>query len=828
VTNCRTCGRDDTAAVIGHFSRSIIRMTDNNTEQMDTSEREQWKPDRRAVLRATGAGVVGTGLLSAGTGVGTAISTSVAAQSVYEFQFLDQDSGGQSVLIESFGANRDSIIQIVDSGGNALGTSDVVPGLEEPATRIAISLDHEITENQEVTAVAWLAENGEPAQRYTQDGEPVTRTAQITVEEPEPADFVVSDLEPSDASIEEPADQTVSATITNEGDEEATRTISLMIDGDEIDSTTETLAGGEQTTVEFTIPADAQSFGTTHVFVIDSVDDDAVGTLTIAQEPTPEPTPTPTETLTPTPTETLTPTPTETLTPTPTDSGNDMALAPVLVGLLGLGGAGTLWLARRNGDSSSASTTDDSEDTPPDTSNPASAPGSGKSQGDNPTTQQDIDTKLDEAGTHLSDAKRARDAERYDDALQRCRAALDTARDAREVALSTAPERVSAVDSTLQTASQLRETIEEERDRYQTLTAGLERLDKELDTAEATLDDDPEKALSMLEEILGAIADAEANATKYNFEDIDRRIDRLRERCRELQQRAETATRQTQAPETILSVPRLSLSYDDIEKGEPLGSGGNADVYHATTATPDGDIELALKEPRMSGTLHTDTIERMLEEAETWQQLDDNDHIVSVVDYGSEPLPWIAMEYMDAGHLGERAGKISFEQALWTALAVTRAVRHAHNRGVAHLDLKPTNILFRSVEDAWDVPKVADWGLSKHLLEHSKSVEGMSPHYAAPEQFDSEEYGATDNVTDVYQLGAVFYELFTGRPPFEGKTFEVINKIQSDQPTPPSEVADLPDELDEILLTALATEKENRYEHVLYLRDDLEELWDSY
>jgi len=184
------------------------------------------------------------------------------------------------------------------------------------------------------------------------------------------------------------------------------------------------------------------------------------------------------------------------------------------------------------------------------------------------------------------------------------------------------------------------------------------------------------------------------------------------------------------------------------------------------------------------------------------------------------------MEYMDAGHLGERAGEMSLEQKLWTAIATTEAVRHAHRRGVAHLDLKPENILFRSVEDAWDVPKVADWGLSKHLIEHSNSVEGMSPQYAAPEQFD-DEYGSADDITDVYQLGAVFYKLFTGRPRFEGQTFKIINKIQTETPTPPSEIADVPSALDEILLTALATEKADRDESVIYLRDEFQQLRDD-
>lgn len=112
-------------------------------------------------------------------------------------------------------------------------------------------------------------------------------------------------------------------------------------------------------------------------------------------------------------------------------------------------------------------------------------------------------------------------------------------------------------------------------------------------------------------------------------------------------------------------------------------------------------------------------------------------------------------------------------------------------------------------------------------MEHFKSIEGLSTHYAAPEQFD-EEFGSTDDITDVYQLGAVFYELFTGRPPFEGQATKVMRAVLDDEPNPPSEYANLPDQIDEILLTALATDKQDRYEHVLYLRDDLQDLWDNY
>ncbi|WP_251329904.1 protein kinase domain-containing protein [Haloplanus pelagicus] len=282
-------------------------------------------------------------------------------------------------------------------------------------------------------------------------------------------------------------------------------------------------------------------------------------------------------------------------------------------------------------------------------------------------------------------------------------------------------------------------------------------------------------------------------------------------------------TRSLGPPDRVPRTSDLTIDYDALTDKEPIGRGGNADVYRATVRVDGADRAVGLKEPRMSGTLHTDAVERLLAEAETWDKLDDHDHVVGVVDYDAHPLPWIAMEYMDAGDLSARAGDLDRDQALWTAEAITEGVRHAHRRGVAHLDLKPANVLFRSVEDAWDVPKVADWGLSKHLLEHSQSVEGLSPQYAAPEQFDTDR-GPADDLTDVYQLGAVLYELFTGRPPFEGDPTTVMHRVLTEEPTPPSAVADVPEALDDVLLTALATAKADRYDSVLYLRDAFRDL----
>lgn len=279
-------------------------------------------------------------------------------------------------------------------------------------------------------------------------------------------------------------------------------------------------------------------------------------------------------------------------------------------------------------------------------------------------------------------------------------------------------------------------------------------------------------------------------------------------------------------PSIADSVPnRIEAAFDDFTEVDKLGSGGNADVTKVEFDGRGPDT-VAIKQPRMQGTLDQESIKQFVDEAETWNKIDDHNHIVGVLDWNSEPLPWIALEYMDGGDLNTRIGDLSIAEALWIGVGTAKAVRHAHRRGVAHLDLKPENILFQTTEaDTWDIPKVTDWGLAKMLLDHSKSVEGLSPEYAAPEQFDADSYGAPDDMTDIYAIGAVVYASLTGNPPFVGASSAVMQGVLTEAPDPPSEtVDDLPDGTDAVILKALAKNKDARYESVLDLRRDLETL----
>ncbi len=680
----------------------------------------------------------------------------------------------------------------VENTGDSQGSQTLkldVPGLGSDSKDI--SLDTEASTEPILSVPTAEDDAGE----YTATVESDDDSEDQTVTVREPAALTVDITDTTDPVAGDPLEVTVA--VENTGDEAGTQIVELSAPGLGSDSMEVDLDGGESITGELSFSTDEGNAG--EYTVTARVGGDEATRMVTVSEPAGD-----------------------------GRSSSEGSLGMTEMAAIGGGGGlallfGAYALMRRGGDDSDGTGAEPT---------PMASNGSGTTRGDagasTPRQPPDsslgdtVDSLLDDVTGTLDSARRARDSGAYDRALAHCREAIDTAEEARATAREDAPDRVPDAEAALDNATVLREAIQVERDARRRASDALDHAERALDNAAGALDGGRlDDVFDHLDDARAALADAGDAIADHDPPNLADRLAALEQRQERLRQAAEDAI--TRTPATIPTTPRYSLSYDDIEKGDPLGSGGNADVYHAT-ATADGEqVDIALKEPRMGGTLHIETVERMMQEAETWQRLDDHDHIVGVVDYGSEPLPWIAMEHMDAGHLGERADELDFEQSLWTAIATTKAVRHAHRRGVAHLDLKPENILFRRVADAWDAPKVADWGLSKHLLDHSKSVEGMTVEYAAPEQFD-DEYGAVDDITDVYQLGAVFYELFTGRPPFEGQPFEVMNRIQNEEPDPPSAVADVPAELDETLLRAMATEKQDRYEDVLLLRNDLQTL----
>jgi serine/threonine protein kinase len=282
-------------------------------------------------------------------------------------------------------------------------------------------------------------------------------------------------------------------------------------------------------------------------------------------------------------------------------------------------------------------------------------------------------------------------------------------------------------------------------------------------------------------------------------------------------------------PESVSPFLLPDFEYDDLEKGKRIGTGGDADVYRATIDHNGYTYPVAIKEPRFKGTIQERVIEKFETEAETWSSLNENDNIVSVYGWGSEP-PWLVLEFIDGGTLDAQIGSFGVAEALWLSGRIADGIYYGHRHGVAHLDIKPTNVLLRDTPDGkWKYPKVSDWGLAKMLLEHSSSIEGISPTYAAPEQFDAEKYGDPNDITDIYQLGALVYALLAGEPPFSGSSTAVMQGVLQEKPDPPSAVSsEVPAAVDEVVLKALAKEKDNRYESVVLFRKELDRLFDEY
>jgi parallel beta-helix repeat protein len=245
----------------------------------------------------------------------------------------------------------------------------------------------------------------------------------------------------------------------------------------------------------------------------------------------------------------------------------------------------------------------------------------------------------------------------------------------------------------------------------------------------------------------------------------------------------------------------LESKYSDIRY---IGRGGIAWVFSARRKS-DG-LTVAVKIPISFDEM---TGKSFLNEIAAWETLR-HPNIVKVTAVNILPVPFVEMEFVP-----EALEAIEKPIPVWKAVHLVRGIadglRYAHEHGFIHRDIKPHNILLN--EDF--VPKITDWGMSKVLANEVKksSIAGFSLSYAAPEQVSPSEYGRTDERTDIYQLGVVFYELVTGKVPFGGESIvEVGNAILREQPVLPATYNPDAAVVQKIILKCLEKDPANRYQ----------------
>lgn len=261
-----------------------------------------------------------------------------------------------------------------------------------------------------------------------------------------------------------------------------------------------------------------------------------------------------------------------------------------------------------------------------------------------------------------------------------------------------------------------------------------------------------------------------------------------------------------------------------------IGRGGMGVVYRARQK--DLDRLVAIKMILASNLASEEQVQRFHAEARAAARLQ-HPHIVQIHEAGQiHGQHYFVMEYVDGPSLADLiAKKLPVpEESARLLVAVARAVDHLHTQGIVHRDLKPSNVLLASssaVEAGAWVPKVSDFGLVKMLgagsdMTHSGAVIG-TPSYMAPEQAAGRSAEVTPR-SDVYGLGAILYEMLTGRPPFRENTpLDTLVQVLESEPTPPRKHhPHLPPELEMICLKCLEKSPENRYPSARALADDLE------
>lgn len=287
------------------------------------------------------------------------------------------------------------------------------------------------------------------------------------------------------------------------------------------------------------------------------------------------------------------------------------------------------------------------------------------------------------------------------------------------------------------------------------------------------------------------------------------------------------------------STVESSLQIDGFDVFERIGRGGGGSVWRAHQHSTGRDVALKLLGLGSGGSSSSASATMLAaladEDGEGYQRFRREVEIVASLDHPNiakvfesglgEDLPYFAMELVTGSPLDAHADAKNLDQRQRLELfrKVCSAVQHAHQNGVIHRDLKPNNIL---VAETSGEPKVLDFGLAKAFdgapAADAASLQGKiagTPIYMSPEQAGGNE--AIDTRSDVYSLGVILYRLLTGKFPYseEGSELAIARRVTDEEPAKPVGVDD---EIEALLIKALAKNPASRYANAGALADDVQ------
>ncbi len=339
-----------------------------------------------------------------------------------------------------------------------------------------------------------------------------------------------------------------------------------------------------------------------------------------------------------------------------------------------------------------------------------------------------------------------------------------------------------------------------------------------------------------LAQLLETLSQAHRQGQSPNFEALAAQYPDLADELRSLWATAQfaaafatPATTSLPATKTDTNSLPMPKTFGDYDLLEEIGRGGMGVVYKARQCSLDRIV--ALKMVRDLASASGKEWARLRAEAKSvsWIQ---HPNIVQVYDFGEyQGQPFFTMQYIDGETLAQRVarGPLPNREAAMLLARIARAVHAAHTQGVLHRDLKPSNVLIDRVTER---PYVTDFGLAKRFSSEETSNGSVvrtqtgvivgTPSYMAPEQASGRR--DLDPTADVYSLGAMLYEMLTGRPPFQAShPVDTLLLVLEQEPVPPRDLNPKVDrELEMICLKCLQKPTELRYPTAEALAEDLE------